>query len=1241
MTPPTGSSTATTPDSEDASSPYQGLMPYTESRADLFFGRDQDIVLIANNARAYPLSLLYGPSGVGKSSVLQAGVLRHIRRENERRHEQYGSIETVVAYTSDWRDDPLTLVARAVNDAFVQTLASSPDAGERLDADAILNFCAEHEVDLLLILDQFEEFFLYHQDAVEEFADELALLLRPGARANVLLSIREDALAQLDQFEDAIPDVFDNTLRLEHLDEESARSAIVEPLRHHNEMVEPESRREIEPALVDALIEEVQAGRVRVDQEGGHGGSSDTKGPRSRGEVQVEAPFLQLVLTRLWDEEAQRGSAMLRASTLRELGGAQEIVRQHLDRVVHLFNADELSVMVDAFGHLVTPSGSKIAHTASDLAALTSHDTEDVRSVLRRLCRGDQRILREVPGPLDQPDAEPRFEIFHDVLALAVLDWRRRWLADASAQAQQAQLAAAKKEAELQTHEAHRRLRRARLVISGLGVLVAACLVLAFVAVNARDEASRNAALDDVNKLLALDPSAALARALESWDPDGSAEYEDALRTAMDAADTEVKLTLGSPVFESFFLSNKDLVTVTVDGFVRVWHHRMDGDRDVVDPGHAADVTQDDPSHRVTSAALAGDQRYVVVGSDYGTAYVMELATGDVQEVEDLDEYGAVVEAPPGGVGNLVMVSDSYESHLLYDVTTSKEVELPRFPNDIRTGTFDASGRYFAVYGLTSGVRVWDMKSRRLLKSAQLSVRNGAEVEWAIGTFTHAKGGQPRLLIAATANGQEELQTWNVSRDEAPVYLDDSLYVLDTDVNENGELAVATSKSVNLYQDGTVTRGIATKKDFIAQVRFNPQNGHMLVLGDNTGVVEVLDGSEQPLWSYRGHAGPITTIAFSPDGARFATGSGDGTVRVWRTPERTVLWRRDRDTWALHARYTPDGRYLVGVDQKGKVVRLDRRGSRSDPDQLVGDPGYDGFIGPQSIDPAPDGSAAVVVPEGQVDTPLIATFDGSTAPALKEAKSEYFGLNVARWSPDTGKPQVAGGTVGNTLEIWRVDKKDRKTVPLGDDLFEVADLQYSKNGSRIAAVSTDGRVYIVRAADGKVEKSWPVPPSSTLDISSDGRYVVTAGDDDQKVRIWDSNHPSTPLRVLTQARGRGFTDVAFSPDDDSKRVAVASSEGLTYVWARQSGRLVAALRRNADYVNNVGFDPRNLERLITASDDATISIFECDMCRLSSKELATVARARVAQEVTVSTPVNPGAPSWAVPRIDFGASDGD
>ncbi len=184
----------------------------------------------------------------------------------------------------------------------------------------------------------------------------------------MLVAIREDALAKLEAFERQIPEVLNNTLPLKHLDLASAEDAIRKPLDHYNELVPAGRTVDIDNALVPALLNQVRTGRVQVDSSHGSATTGISDEDAHPAEVRVEAPFLQLVLTRLWDEESQSGSRLLRLSTLQRLGGAQEIVRQHLDRVMREFTPPEMAVLADAFGHLVTRSGSKIAHYASDLA---------------------------------------------------------------------------------------------------------------------------------------------------------------------------------------------------------------------------------------------------------------------------------------------------------------------------------------------------------------------------------------------------------------------------------------------------------------------------------------------------------------------------------------------------------------------------------------------------------------------------------------------------------------------------------------------------------------------------------------------------------------------------------------------------------------------------------------------------------------------------------------------------------
>ena len=90
-------------------------------------------------------------------------------------------------------------------------------------------------------------------------------------------------------------------------------------------------------------------------------------------------------MTRLWECELAKGSRVLRTETLNdELGGAETIVRNHVDRALMGLAGEELEAATDIFHDLVTPSGVKVAHTARDLAQMTAHSRDDRRRGARQ-----------------------------------------------------------------------------------------------------------------------------------------------------------------------------------------------------------------------------------------------------------------------------------------------------------------------------------------------------------------------------------------------------------------------------------------------------------------------------------------------------------------------------------------------------------------------------------------------------------------------------------------------------------------------------------------------------------------------------------------------------------------------------------------------------------------------------------------------------------------------------------------
>src|SRR5262249_27520706 len=95
------------PESPLPATPYVGLVPYGEEDAAFFFGRDEEKQIVTGNLRASRLTILYGASGVGKSSLLQAGVIHDLRRQvlaNERGSD--GRAPFAICSFSAWRDDP-------------------------------------------------------------------------------------------------------------------------------------------------------------------------------------------------------------------------------------------------------------------------------------------------------------------------------------------------------------------------------------------------------------------------------------------------------------------------------------------------------------------------------------------------------------------------------------------------------------------------------------------------------------------------------------------------------------------------------------------------------------------------------------------------------------------------------------------------------------------------------------------------------------------------------------------------------------------------------------------------------------------------------------------------------------------------------------------------------------------------------------------------------------------------------
>jgi hypothetical protein len=410
-------------------SPWLGLAPYTEDTRAYFHGREREKRIVAANLRARRLTVLYGSSGIGKSSLLQAGVVPTL-----------GEKRAVLLF-KQWQDHEFLEALKQRCSELAAREGKQLDPDQPLD-ELLAATARAWGAPVLVVFDQFEEYFVAHAAAMngDGFEPELARAVnRSDVDATFLISLREDALAGMDRFQLRIPNLLGNLIRLEHLTTAAAEQAIRESLDEWNR--EHDAAAEIDDDLLKELLPDVnpQARGSLVTGEAG-----------ARIDA-IDAPLLQLVLARLWDVERERGhgTPVLRLATYRELGRAEGIVASHFAAILGALTEPQRELCARFFDRLVTPSGGKIAYPLEDLAKLAGDLSPQVKPTLEALEKA--RILQEVGPP-----GNKAVEIYHDVLAPTILDW-------------QAQIVRERRRA-----EERRRLRRRLIRIGLIGLVILA-----------------------------------------------------------------------------------------------------------------------------------------------------------------------------------------------------------------------------------------------------------------------------------------------------------------------------------------------------------------------------------------------------------------------------------------------------------------------------------------------------------------------------------------------------------------------------------------------------------------------------------------------------------------------------------------------------------------------------------------------------------------------------------------------
>jgi HEAT repeat protein len=408
--------------------PYRFLYPFETEDAAHFHGRDAAVEALYQAVLHDRLTVLHGRSGIGKTSLLNAGLIP--RMIHDGRLPLYAR-----AY-----DDPVHFVKCAVAPP---ALEPWPESLFSLSLHEFLGLVCAHlghgTQELVVILDQFEEFLAFWPtreqrrpfiDALAKCSEDTALPLR------LVISLRSGYYADLAKFQGQIPTIFSNTYRLAALTRQEALLAITEPV---DNVAGPVA---YAPALLDVLLDDLSGGGPVLYR-------SLSLGSARGGTIEgIEPVHIQIVCTRLFEgldetETAESGESTAPANSTSDgdeaieafgsaavvdtesvislaayhrMGGAQRLLETYLYDVLDRLPERDAVVARQVLKELVSSQGTKRVLSAEALAARVGVEGAHLTAVLSLLM--GPRLVRQQDFA-----GQVRYELAHEYLIEDLREW--------------------------------------------------------------------------------------------------------------------------------------------------------------------------------------------------------------------------------------------------------------------------------------------------------------------------------------------------------------------------------------------------------------------------------------------------------------------------------------------------------------------------------------------------------------------------------------------------------------------------------------------------------------------------------------------------------------------------------------------------------------------------------------------------------------------------------------------------
>jgi len=353
--------------------PYKFLDYYQEQDSQIFFGREEEIEKICSKILAHRTFIIHGRSGVGKSSIVRAGLLPHLRKNG---HQVF----IVRSFTDPFEGMIQALLGSTTGAHSTQSQKSFSEL-LRLKLEKV----GDHAI--IFFLDQFEDFFILLGEAErEKFIQNMQVIFQDETNPlKIVFIVREDLLAEMSMLKTALPEIFHHEYRLRRLTREQAILAINEPAR-----------------VVGCSLEKNLAQSILHDL----------------GEdKEIDPPQIQIICDVLYDERDANNGITIKE--YHKLGGASRILTGYLNRVLNRFQSTELQICEEILAALISSNREHLVLKTTDLYEKVGSKLNDnkklVDDVLQELIQS--RIIRA-----RRQDGYSWIELMHDFLVPEILN---------------------------------------------------------------------------------------------------------------------------------------------------------------------------------------------------------------------------------------------------------------------------------------------------------------------------------------------------------------------------------------------------------------------------------------------------------------------------------------------------------------------------------------------------------------------------------------------------------------------------------------------------------------------------------------------------------------------------------------------------------------------------------------------------------------------------------------------------